>query len=152
MNFAAGFTPEAQAAFQFAADIWNSLLVTTVPIVINATFNSAGNPFNLGSAGPETFFLIGGSAIPVGLVNQLVGFDANGADPEINANFNSDRTDWYFGTDGNVPSGKVDFVSVVLHEIGHGLGFVSSDAFSSGTGSFSNPPIKFDTFIENGAN
>ena len=30
------------------------------------------------------------------------------------------------GTDGNTPLGKIDFVTVVLHEIGHGLGFTGS--------------------------
>ncbi|MBU0705354.1 MAG: DUF11 domain-containing protein [Chloroflexi bacterium] len=33
--------------------------------------------------------------------------------------------DWYYGTDGT-PGDKVDFVSVVLHEIAHGLGFAGS--------------------------
>ena len=33
---------------------------------------------------------------------------------------------WYFGTDGNTPPGQYDFVSVVLHELGHGFGFAGS--------------------------
>ena len=35
-----GFTPEAQAAFQRAIDIWSSLLITTVPIEIEARFTT----------------------------------------------------------------------------------------------------------------
>ncbi len=45
---------------------------------------------------------------------------------EIDASFNSAFANWYLGTDGNVPSNKWDFYSVVLHELGHGLGFLSS--------------------------
>lgn len=30
---------------------------------------------------------------------------------------------FYFGTDGMTPAGMEDFVTVVLHEVGHGLGF-----------------------------
>ena len=32
---------------------------------------------------------------------------------------------WYYGLDGLPPGTKIDFVTVVLHEIGHGLGFLS---------------------------
>ena len=35
-----GFTPEAQAAFQRAVDIWSSLLIATVPIEIEANFTT----------------------------------------------------------------------------------------------------------------
>lgn len=31
---------------------------------------------------------------------------------------------FYFGTDGNTPANRADFVSVVLHELGHGLGLL----------------------------
>ena len=72
------------------------------------------------------------------LANELSGGDVNGATSEIVAVMNSDvdnstvlgAIDWYYGTDGNPPetspgSGKFDedFVTVVLHEVGHGLGF-----------------------------
>ncbi|MCD6354444.1 MAG: hypothetical protein J7L95_02745 [Prolixibacteraceae bacterium] len=41
----------------------------------------------------------------------------------MNAEFNK-SINWYFGIDGkNTPDSLYDFVSVVLHEIGHGLGF-----------------------------
>src|SRR5262249_28191761 len=30
---------------------------------------------------------------------------------------------WYYGLDANPPAGTTDFVTVVLHELGHGLGF-----------------------------
>ncbi|MCK7534680.1 MAG: hypothetical protein MZV63_28610 [Marinilabiliales bacterium] len=40
----------------------------------------------------------------------------------MNATFNKE-VKWYFGTDGNTPELLYDFVTVVLHEIGHGLGF-----------------------------
>ncbi|MDP2602930.1 MAG: hypothetical protein Q8S00_10100 [Deltaproteobacteria bacterium] len=32
---------------------------------------------------------------------------------------------WYYGFDGNPPAGTIDFVSVLLHELGHGLGFLT---------------------------
>jgi len=74
--------------------------------------------------------------------------------PDIYAEFNPARTDLYFGTDGRTPSAGVDFESVVLHEIGHGLGLVGA-GYVNGTRGYdrlydaagsAGPMTVFDTF------
>src|SRR5262249_46124505 len=52
--------------------------------------------------------------------------------PEIKANFNSAigttctfPNVWYYGLDGEAPEGELDLVTVVLHELAHGLGFAT---------------------------
>jgi hypothetical protein len=55
-------------------------------------------------------------------------------DYDIIANFNSDYDDWYFGTGGNTPPSDYDFMTVVLHELGHGLGFVGRGWVENGQG------------------
>src|SRR5262245_64238264 len=125
-----GFTPQAQAAFQAAVDIWQSQLTSPVTMVVTAEYTNLGSGSLLGQAGattihgnfqnapkPSTWFL---SA----LANKLAGSDLNGGAEEIHAQFNSNRTDWYFGTDGHPPVNQIDFESVVMHELGHGLGFL----------------------------
>jgi hypothetical protein len=94
---------------------------------------------------------------PDALADAIRGSDHRPGDPDIVANFNSDYEDWYFGTDGNTPFGKSDFLTVVLHEIGHGLGFSGSAAVDgSGEGTWgiddgSNlVPMAFDLFTETG--
>ena len=154
-----GFSTEAQTAFQHAVDIWEALLNTSRTITINATWSPATNPNNLGSAGassnwrnfsgapaPDTFW-------PQPLAETLCDCDL-GTDPDINANFNSDRSDWYFGTDGNTPAGEYDLVTVVLHEIGHGLGFSGGATVDgSGIGSVGLGedlyPKYYDLFVKN---
>ena len=59
--------------------------------------------------------------------------DQGSGSDDIVAQFSSNFSNWYFGTDGNPPSGKVDFVSVVLHELGHGLGFFGSATYDNGS-------------------
>lgn len=127
-----GFTNEARIAFQFAVDIWANLIESPVPIRISANFADS-TPQNLGSASPAFYREVPGAPTnsfapvlyPAALFEKLTGQDSNGPNGQsidINCNFNRIRTDWYFGTDANPPNDEFDFVTVVLHELGHGLG------------------------------
>lgn len=150
-----GFTTEAQNAFQYAVDIWASLLTSDVPILIDANWEDiAGN--TLGFAGPVTFFQNFNNApesntyYPVALANKIAGFDLLNGQADVTATFDS-GTNWYFGTDGEPGFGQYDFVSVVLHELGHGLGVTGSPTVDNGIGFYQlGNPIIYDVFVENG--
>ena len=123
-----GFTPEAQAAFQRAVDIWAAFLLTTVPIEIEAHFGSFEDSGALASAGPATLFTVESESwYPVALANQIEGRDLTPDAPDIKTTF-SNTANWYFGLDGDPPINRQDLVSVALHEIGHGLGIIDSFA------------------------
>jgi hypothetical protein len=94
-----------------------------------------------------------GTWYPVALANALSGSDQNGSTSEIDASFNSGYSSWYFGTDGNTPAGQYDFASVVLHEIGHGLGFLGFMDVVAGMGysDYLGYPGIYDRFTENGS-
>lgn len=47
---------------------------------------------------------------------------------DIEASFNSGFSNWYLGLDGQ-GSGQFDLVTVVLHELGYGLGFISGEEY-----------------------
>ncbi len=154
-----GFTPQAQTAFQHAVDIWSSLLVSSVPIHVTANW-TALDPGVLGSAGASSIYRDfpnapqAGTWYNVALAEKLAGTDLNPTtDPDIVANFSSAVPNWYFGTDGNTPPGEYDLVSVVLHELGHGLTFIGSMTVSSGQGSWGEGtafPFIYDRYAENG--
>jgi PKD repeat protein len=136
------FTEEAQVAYQYAVDIWQSLINSPVTIIVNANYVPLGEGV-LGSAGPTTFVRDFEGApfdttfYPIALAEKIAGRDLNGEGvADINSNFNSDF-DFYFGTDANPPAGQYDFVSIVLHELGHGLGFTGAVSFEDGIGSWS---------------
>ena len=158
---------QAQAAFTLAANIWASLIQSPVPIAVDACW-TALEPGVLGAAGPTSVlanFMRAPKAntfYPIALANALSGADQDTNAPEINALFSSAfDSSWYYETDGNPPPGRIDFVSVVLHELGHGLGFTGSMAVdasvgqpTSGQGSWglgAGIPVIYDRFTENGA-
>ena len=133
--FELSFTDEvpavAQAAIRFAADVWGSYLDSPVPVRVTVDWADRMDNRLLASAGPSTLFrdFIGGEPgvwYPVALAEAVAGRDLNATDDaDINVTANS-TANWYFGTDGQTPRNRIDLVSVMLHELGHGLGFLSS--------------------------
>ena len=147
-----GFSPAAEAAFQAAVDIWEASLQTNVTIEVEANWTVLDEGV-LGSAGPNTIWngfsgSPDGNWYPSALADQLHGSDLDPGEPDINANFNSEF-DWYLGTDGNPPNNQYDLVSVVLHELCHGLGFISTKDYNNGEGSLGNDgiPYTYDTYL-----
>ena len=149
----------AQTAFNYAASIAGSLVNSSVPIEVNACWADLGGSGILGIGGsPNIFRNFPGAPQPntwysPALANALRGIDNDPAQPDIQTTYNSIRTDWYFGTDGN-PGSKLDFVSVVLHEIWHGLNFSGSMRVTGGLGYWEwgncGHPSSYDRFTEDG--
>jgi hypothetical protein len=151
-----GFTQEARADFQRAVDTWSHLVRSSVPIVVSARFAPLPE-LVMGQAGgtsseadfpraplPHTFY-------PVALANKLAGTRLHDG-PDIDATFNSTDPALHFGA-SPVPSDKIDFSTVVLHELGHGLGFVGEADVVDGRGSMTTTPgyaLVFDRFTRTG--
>ena len=123
------FPVDAQRAFQYAVDIWSTLIVSSVPIRIQANWITA-EPGLLGSAGPSAYrYGFDGAQqaaafYPIALAEKIARRDLNSpAEADIIANFNRNN-EWYFGVDGKTRKGQVDMVTAVLHELAHGLGMI----------------------------
>lgn len=155
-----GFSLEAQQAFQYAVDIWQSLIYSPVPIHIQANWQSLATGV-LGSCGPGNYYHnfssteIWNCYYPVALAEKMLGEEINQvSDFEIIGSFNKDFKNWYFGTDGKTPPNQYDFISVVLHELTHGLGFTGNFYSQNGKGGYDggngdNLPAVFDHYVQN---
>ncbi|HEV7238858.1 MAG TPA: PA domain-containing protein [Thermoanaerobaculia bacterium] len=123
---------QRQFAFVHAANIWGSTLDSNVDIYVVAAFNPLA-PNVLGSAGAWDVFSdfagtppFPGSAFPLTWYNSALadkrgGYDQDVTSPDINAQFSS-NFNFYLGLDAN-HGAQLDLVAVLLHELGHGLGF-----------------------------
>ena len=128
-------------AFQHAADIWGATLTSNVTIRIGASFvplSCTASSAVLGSAGAFEIFSDFPSAprattwYPSALASKLAGTDQSTPGyPHIIARFNSrlglfpdclPGSGFYLGLDNQAAS-QIDLVTVLLHEMAHGLGF-----------------------------
>ena len=122
------FPQKAKDAFEYAVGIWEGIIESDVPIYVQANWRSLDKNV-LGSAGPSDYYTNfkyiphSNRFYPVAVVEKITKTEiSDSLSPDIIANFNKD-INWYYGTDGETPDFQYDFVSVVLHEITHGLGF-----------------------------
>jgi len=128
--------------FQRAAQIWGAKLSSSITIQVGAQFNALSCGVSsgvLGSAGANNFIRdfagapVAGTWYPVALANALAGTDFDPGGRDIDAQFNSNigtagclpTLSWYYGLVGSPPSGGIKLLDVVLHELAHGLGFLS---------------------------
>ena len=133
------FPDTAKAAFVSAANIWANALVSSVPITISACWADLGSTDILGYSGGgplhRDFMGAGfsGTWYTGALANALHGSDLAATDSDMYITYNK-GFNWYYGTDGNPGASQHDLVTVVLHEICHGLNFAGSMSYDSGTG------------------
>ena len=139
VNEGATWTDPAKAAFESAVQVWERTLESSVPIEVRASATTFFDPSILGGAGPQDFrrndmrtaTFADDVFEPIALHNARRGLDALAGQPDIDAEFNPGATGTYFGLDGNPPADQIDFRTVVLHEIGHGLGLVGTASVGS---------------------
>jgi hypothetical protein len=103
------FPADAQAAFQFAVDIWARHLMSPVPIRIDANWVPMADERELGHAqpiDPPRFNFPGAipdTAYPDALADAMTGTDLGNGGVDIITSTNSNPlVNWYTGTDGNV--------------------------------------------------
>ncbi|MDP1676035.1 MAG: hypothetical protein Q8L88_04150, partial [Bacteroidota bacterium] len=131
VSFSSDFPDSARTAFLRATEVWSYLISAQESIHITADWRELSGT-TLASAAPDSFFKNFPNApkanayYTVALAEAISHQNLNGSKSEIKVNVDSGRTDWYFGTDGNVPAYRYDLVTAIMHELAHGFGFYSS--------------------------
>jgi len=149
-----GVPEDAKAAFKYAVDIWASYFESTVPIEIEAHWEPSNINGVLGSARPGDYFNAFDGApdsdlwYPSILADRLAKKDLAPGKPDIVLRFNSNAL-WHTSIDGMPGRFSYDLSSTVLHEIGHGLGFLSNAEYDKffGTG-YLIQPTPYDAYVQ----
>jgi hypothetical protein len=144
---------QRRIAVEHAVGSWADRIDGSVSIRVRARFDPLpceASSAVLGQASPNSVHSdfagapASGVLYPAALANQLAGVDLcppgscrNSADLTMtfNSNFGAGcpfSGSWYYGLDALPGPGQADLVTVVLHELAHGLGFLSLVDVSTG--------------------
>ena len=145
---------DAKAAFQYAVDIWASHFESNVPVEIEIHWEPSTINGVLGSARPGDYYNAFDGApdqdlwYPSAIANKLAQKDLAPSKVDIVLRFNSNAL-WYTNLDGKVPKLNYDLASTALHEIGHGLGFLSNAEYDRffNTG-YIIQPTPYDAYVQ----
>jgi hypothetical protein len=149
--------------FNKAGEIWDAILGSPIDIHVEASFEPM--PCNatsgvLGGAGPlivdSDFFDAPFAATWYNSAeaNRIAGSDLDPFDNDIGATFNVNVgtpgcltvRSWYYGFDGNEGANGLDLLAVLLHELCHGLGFMTLTDESNGL-FFGGQPSIWDRYL-----
>jgi hypothetical protein len=152
-----GFPDVAKTAFEEAVSIWEGILISKMPIRIKATWESISGSTLAYTKATRIFRNV--DKVPykdvwyVGpLAEAISGKDLNDGDYDVEVNLNK-NINWSYSTNGAIFTGRFDLITVVLHEIAHGLGFSSSMKLindnTEGSWGQSGFPYIYDLYLEN---
>ena len=144
----------ARTQVQDAINTWSANFNSSVDINVSATWTRTSNLDVLGSARPGNYFAGFSNSpdstlwYPSALANALANKDLDRDTPEIIIQVNS-GANWNVRGDDKPNGTEYDLESVILHEIAHGLGFLSADVYDKffGYGSI-DQPTAFDAYLQ----
>ncbi len=132
-----------KAALEYALSLWATKIKGTETIRVQAHCESYGGtptgavlasagPLTAGTVGTDVGLIYANTFYPTLLINQYGHEDFAPAHDDIQVTVNMDvdnatvlgNRNFYYGTDAN-PGIHIYFVTVLLHELGHGLGFLT---------------------------
>ncbi|RMG61408.1 MAG: PKD domain-containing protein [Bacteroidetes bacterium] len=158
-----GLPAAAQAAAQFALDVWATKLFQDFPISLDITYVAlpAGELTRTSTVMVTGFANIpnAGTYYPVALANGLAGCDLRPQEADFTLEINSTIA-WHTDPLTLPGAGTYDLATAVLHGIAHGLGVVATFNYddglppaeclgTAGSGCYGGSAYAYETFVEN---
>ena len=148
VDFDRNMPPRAIAAFDYVLQLLSERISSTIPIRVSVSWEDLGE-FTLASTGPAEFvkdFPNGpkGIAFPIALAEKIAQQPINSnREPDIYVSIGN-SAEWFYDYENpsNISNTEFDYVSVMLHELLHGIAFIGLATVENGLGSIktvSNP-------------
>lgn len=137
-----------------AFGVWDKILISRVPIHIHVYWEAMGASM-LATAGSDRVYKNFKNAplrevwYPSALADALIGESVNGNNPDIVLKINSEAG-WNLDYEGPQTFRHYDMLSVIIHEIAHGIGFMSSFELNGSTRvkwGIQNVPFIYDQYM-----
>lgn len=152
---------EARKAFEYALKIWADVFPCTIELRIlvawertprSRTLASTVSLFSVVKSKQDNSALRSDAAYTPTLAAAVGNKDYAGGNFHIEMTFNSAQP-WHLATNTSVPESSFDFVTVALHQVGHGLFFTGAllanpSIEEASFQSMDNLPGRFDHFIQ----
>lgn len=133
---------QAFPAIDSALALWSRKITSPIPIKIQMNWTTVDGNF-LAKTRPVTYMKNFSKSAPtniwypIALAEKIANTELNqSSEFEIEIALNS-AINWYYGTDGQPGTEEFDLLTILLHELAHGLGFVSSANLTADGVSFS---------------
>lgn len=134
-NELAVINPKIRNAVEFVTEIVSREIISTVPIRVQMLATNTTGALAAANQTQVNNFPnspIANVNYPKALANALAGFDLNPDRRDFSVIFSVNPLfDIYYGLDGNNNANELDFVSILLHEFMHGIGFAYSSTNSA---------------------
>ncbi|MBK8808809.1 MAG: T9SS type A sorting domain-containing protein [Bacteroidales bacterium] len=142
-------------AINTAFVIWEDYIYSDIPITTNVFWNTLDNTV-LASAQPTLFYenidnaLLPNTLYPKALAEKILSKELDNPNHADIIIFINKNINWYIKSDTACPIGKQDLITILLHEIAHGLGLLGSFEYDKTTNQIALPisPSVYDSFLQ----
>jgi len=122
-NLSGNLNTQQEAAAQHACDLWGAELAGVVPVSIDVNSASMNMSYlGLSYRQPHYWNPVTETWYCAALGKQLAGYNYAPGMKDIRLELNS-NCNWFYGITGNPSNNQLDWITIMLHEITHGLGF-----------------------------
>jgi hypothetical protein len=121
-NLVGSMDEEQREATEYALELWGEQLGGRLAVEISVSFDSLANNILGSSYRMPSYMLPGTNTWYCSAVGKQLAGAIQHSMKDIRIIMNKNYT-FYYGVDGKTPNGKHDYLTIMLHEITHGLGF-----------------------------
>jgi len=151
LRFSNAVPDSVKPAVTEATLIWSKYIKNKTPIVINVSWVSIPGTVAAYARATQSFVNIpelplSNFVYPIALAEHFAGYSLNNDNADIDLAISSEQ-DWFINVDTIGRNNKIDLVTIIIHEIAHGLGIIGNFEYKDSKIALAGYPYIFDNFL-----